>query len=43
MKPSFFCVLIDGDAKIGSPMEGNQAHLKRQKGISKRVCLKMRR
>lgn len=41
MKPSFLCVPSTGDTKISSPMEGNQAHLKRQKGISKRVCLKM--
>lgn len=42
MKPSFFvCRRNRSDTKIGSPMEGNQAHLKRQKGINKRVCLKM--
>lgn len=41
MKPSFFVCRGTGNTKIGSPMEGNQAYLKRQKGISKRVCLKM--
>ncbi len=42
MKPSFFvCRRNRSDTKIGSLMEGNQGHLKRQKGISKRVCLKM--
>ena len=40
MNPSFFCA-VESDTKIGSPMEEDQGRLKRQKGISYCVCLKM--